>query len=348
MAAAPGRGRAPTMEDVAARAQVSRALVSIVFRDLPGASDATRGRVRQAADELGYAPDQRARLLSRRRTGLLGVQFGIEHPFHGELVEALYTAAEARGHELALSAVAPTRGEDRAVESLLSYRCEALILLGPRATAARLDALVARVPVVVVARNLRSREVDVVRTDDVGGARQATRHLIELGHRTIVHVDGGGAPGTADRRRGYRQAMEQAGLADQVRVLRGGLTEQAGAAAGRELVEMGVGEQPTAVFAFNDRCALGVVQAADRLGSATPADLSVVGFDDSRVATLPWVQLTTVRQDIRRLAVDAVDHAVARLDGSPRAAPSIVAPRLVVRGSTARRSPKRIRATPAG
>ncbi|WP_375432699.1 LacI family DNA-binding transcriptional regulator [uncultured Friedmanniella sp.] len=336
--ATPGHRRPPTMEDVAARAQVSRALVSIVFRDLPGASDATRERVRQAAQDLGYAPDQRARLLSRRRTGLLGVQFGIEHPFHGELVEALYTAAEARGHELALSAVARTRAEDRAVESLLSYRCEALILLGPRATAARIDALGARVPVVVVARHLRSRQVDVVRTDDVDGARQATRHLIGLGHRAIAHVDGGGAPGTADRRRGYQQAMEQAGLADQVRVLRGGLTEQAGAGAGAALLDARLGDgRPTAVFAFNDRCALGVVQAADRLGSATPTDLSVVGFDDSRVATLPWVQLTTVRQDTRQLAVDAVDHAVARLDGSPRAASSIVAPRLVVRSSTAHR-----------
>ena len=105
----PGPVRPATMEDVASRAGVSRALVSIVFRDMPGASDATRQRVRDAARAIGYAPDQRARLLSRRRSGLLGVQFGVEHPFHGEVVEALYAAAAGSGYDVALSAVAPSR-----------------------------------------------------------------------------------------------------------------------------------------------------------------------------------------------------------------------------------------------
>ena len=91
--------RRPTMEDVAARAGVSRALVSIVFRDAPGAGEQTRARVRAAAAELGYRPDTRARLLGRSRTGLVGVVFGVRHTFHTDLVESLYTAAEPAGYE---------------------------------------------------------------------------------------------------------------------------------------------------------------------------------------------------------------------------------------------------------
>lgn len=322
------------MEDVAARAGVSRALVSIVFRDLPGASDATRQRVRDAAAAIGYAPDHRARLLSRKRSGLLGVQFGVEHSFHGELVEALYTSAEERGYELALSAVAPTRDEDRAVASLLAYRCEALILLGPSTSTAVLDDLGARLPTVVVARNVRSRTVDVVRTDDADGARQATEHLIGLGHRRIAHVDGGKAPGADERRRGYRRAMKRAGLADQQLVVTGGITEQDGARAVDGLLdaERGVG-RPTAFFAFNDRCALGVIQTAADMGWKTPDDLSVVGYDDTRVASLPWVRLTTVRQDVGQLAALAVSQAVSRIDATRPGASVVVPPRLVTRHS---------------
>jgi hypothetical protein len=121
----------PTMEDVAARAGVSRALVSIVFRNQPGASEATRQRVRDVASKLGYAPDQRARLLGRKRTGQLGVAFGLQHGFHGELVEAMYAPAEHTGYELVLTGFAPSRSEGRAIDDLLAYRCEAVIVVGP-------------------------------------------------------------------------------------------------------------------------------------------------------------------------------------------------------------------------
>src|SRR4029450_11739953 len=95
---APG-ARPPTMEDVAARAGVSRALVSIVFRNQPGASESTRRRVRDVASMLGYAPDQRARLLGRKRSGQLGVAFGLQLGFHGELGGAMYGAGERAGYE---------------------------------------------------------------------------------------------------------------------------------------------------------------------------------------------------------------------------------------------------------
>src|SRR3954470_4583453 len=108
-------GRRLTLADVAAHAGVSVPLVSIVMRDVPGASPATRERVRRAADELGYRPDIRARLLRRTRSKLIGVVFGVQHAFHGDLLTGLYSAAEAVGYELALSAVTADRHERRAV-----------------------------------------------------------------------------------------------------------------------------------------------------------------------------------------------------------------------------------------
>ncbi|MEW2401168.1 LacI family DNA-binding transcriptional regulator [Streptomyces sp. NPDC046862] len=333
----PPEGKRPTLADVATRAGVSVALVSIVMRGAKGAGAGTRERVLEAAREIGYRPDARARLLRSNRSRLLGVQFGLQHPFHTDLVEGVYAAAEPAGYQVALSAVAPSRDERHAVESLLGDRCEALILLGPEAPAARLAELAAQLPVVSVARRLRPAVpgVDVVRTADDEGARQAVDHLVSLGHRDIVHIDGGRAPGAADRRRGYRTAMNRHGLGDRARVLPGGLTEEDGAAAARGL--LGDDPRPTAVVAFNDRCATGVLDTFLRARVGVPDEISVVGFDDSRLARLAHVSLTTVGQDVRRLAELAVGRAVGRVEGDGAEASggeTVVGPRLVVRSTT--------------
>lgn len=327
-------GRRTTLADVAAAAGVSTALVSIVVREAPGASAATRARVLAVADELGYRPDLRARLLRRSRSRLLGVVFGVHHAFHGDLVDGLYTAAERLAYELALSAVTPSRDERRAVAGLLADRCEALVLLGPQTPTAHLAGLAARLPVVVVARAVRHRAVDVVRTDDAAGLGQAVDHLVGLGHRRIAHVDGGRAPGAAERRRGYAGALRRHGLG-RPDVLPGGLTEDDGAAAARALLARA--DRPTAVTVFNDRCATGLLDVLRGAGVAVPGAMSVVGYDDSRLARLSHVDLTTVAQDAATLTRLAVDRAVARLDAAATGErEQVVAPRLVVRGTTAR------------
>jgi len=313
---------------------VSRALVSIVIRGAPGASEQTRERVLQAVAELGYRPDSRARLLSRSRSQLLGVVFGVQHAFHGDLVEGLYLAAERAGYEVALSAVTPSRDERRAVETLLDDRCEALILLGPQTPARQLAGIAHRLPVIVMARPVREPAVDVVRTADDQGLRLAVDHLVALGHRRIVHIDGGHAPGTADRRRGYRTAMRRHGLAEHTRILAGGLTEESGAAAARLLLQDPV--LPSAAAVFNDRCAIGVLDTLLRAGVTVPGDVSLVGYDDSRLARLSTVNLTTVGQDARTMANLAVTRAVGRLTGQQiTEREMIIPPSLVVRGTTA-------------
>ena len=324
-----------TMADVAARAGVSRALVSIVFRGVPGASPATRQRVMQAAEDLDYRPDQRARLLGSNRSRTIGVVFGLHHEFHAELLEALYRAIDPTGYDLALGAAAPTRDERRAVQSLLDYRCECLILLGPTLPRAAIEELSDRLPVIVVARALPRTSVDVVRTDDFTGARLAVEHLAGLGHTSITHVDGRRAPGAGERRRGYRAAMRDLGLLSETRIIAGGLTEGDGEQAAARLL---ASTPPTAVTAFNDHCAVGLLAAVRLRGMRLPSALSVVGYDDSHVAGLTTVALTTIAQDAPTLAASALDLALTRADhGRGGSSPSeiVVPPRLVVRHTTA-------------
>ena len=326
--------RRPTLEDVAALAGVSRALVSIVIRDAPGAGAETRARVLAAADELGYRPDARARMLGRSRTRLVGVSFGVAHAFHGDLVDGLYVAARDAGYELALSATTARRGEAEALAGLQQDRCEGMVLLGPQLPTAQLVAAARHLPVVVVARAVRSKAIDVVRTDDAAGLRLTVDHLAGLGHRRIAHVDGGSAPGAADRRRGYAEAMARNGLDAHTCVVPGGLTEDDGATAADALLTSPT--RPTAVAAFNDRCATGLLDRLRRAHVDVPGDMSVVGFDDSRLARLSHVDLTTVAQDTDGLAALALGRVIARLDGADVDRREVVlAPRLVVRGTTA-------------
>jgi DNA-binding LacI/PurR family transcriptional regulator len=329
-----GNGPSVTMEDVAARAGVSRALVSIVFREVAGASASTRERVLAAAAELDYRPDHHARLLGRKRSQTIGVVFGLPYEFHGELVDHLYAACETTGYDIALGAVTPARNEIRAIRSMVDYRVEAIVLIGSSLTRAGIAELNERTPAVLVARSLRSSPVDVVRTDDVAGARLAVEHLVALGHRAIVHVDGRSASGAAERRRGYRSAMRAAGLEDQEAMVGGGITDADGEAAGLELLDLGA--RPTAVTVFNDHCAAGLVAAQRLRGRRIPRDLSVVGFDNSHIAALSSLSLTTIAQDGSALARLALDQAIARADR--RTDPpqeTLVAPQLVLRNTTA-------------
>ncbi|MBU2669295.1 LacI family transcriptional regulator [Actinoplanes bogorensis] len=322
----------PRLSDVAAAVGVSPASVSLVLRGAPGPSAETRERVLAAAAELGYRADRTASLLARRRRHLLGVLLDVRNPFHAELVEEIQVEAEAAGYEVVLSTLTRARDEARAVETLLDFRCEALILLGPDASESELAALAAQVPCVVVGRSVRGAGVDVVRPADDVGVDAALDHLINLGHTRIAFVDGGRGAVASSRRRGYRRAMRRAGLT--AHVLPGDHTEEGGIRAGR-LIAAGPG-RPTAVVASNDRLAVGLMDAFVRAGLDVPGQISVVGYDDSTLARLAHIDLTTVNQDAPAQARNAVLAAVSRLDGGRTAASEMVlVPHLVIRGSTA-------------
>ncbi|GAC66719.1 LacI family DNA-binding transcriptional regulator [Gordonia soli] len=327
----------PTLVDVAAAAGVSKALVSIVMRGVPGASDETRARVFRIADELGYVPDQRARKLRQSSSGLLGVTFELREPFHGDLVEELYSAAADAGFDLVISAVAPSRSERAAIEALMRERVEGVIMVGPRAGEDVVAGWTAQFPITVVAREIRTPTVGSVRGDDAAGVELAVDHLVALGHADIAHVDGGDAPGADDRRDGFRAAMARHRKKGRARVVPGGLHHADGAQAMRAILDSG--RVPTAVVAFNDECAGGVVDTLIRAGFSVPTDISVVGYDDARLATRMAEPLTTVAQDAAAFAAHAVAGLVTMLGGGtpPRVVES---PHLVVRATTAPPTPR--------
>ena len=322
----------PRLSDVAARVGVSPASVSLVLRGAPGPSSETRERVLAAAAELGYRADRTASLLARRRRHLLGVLLDVRNPFHAELAEEIHVEADRAGYEVVLSTLTRSHDEPRAIETLLDFRCEALILLGPDAPDDELGRLAAQVPCVVVGRTAPGVAVDVVRPADDVGVDAALDHLIGLGHSRIAFLDGGRGTVAAARRRGYRRAMRRAGLA--ALVLPGDHTEEGGVRAGRRLAAGG--DLPTAVVASNDRLAVGLMDAFVRAGVDVPGRVSVVGYDDSTLAHLAHIDLTSVNQDAPAQAREAVLAAVSRLDDG-RTLPSelVLVPHLVVRGSTA-------------
>lgn len=258
--------------------------------------------------------------------------FSLRRPFEVEFVEHMYPVVAQLGYHLLLGAFTPDRGQDAVVDELLRYRCEGLVVVGPDLHGRDLEPLAAEVAVVEVGRGVTGGPVDIVRNDDAVGTRQAVEHLVDLGHTDVAFVDGGANPGAEHRRDGYRAAMSDHGLSGRIRVVPGGYTEDEGADAARTLLA----DLPTAVIAANDLCAVGVLDTMVRAGVDVPRDLSLVGYDDSRFGRIPGVDLTSVRQDIAKMARLAAKAVVDRLD-KPTRRPRDVAlrPRLVVRATTA-------------
>jgi DNA-binding LacI/PurR family transcriptional regulator len=320
------------MADVAKRAGVSRALVSIVMRNEPGASPENRERVWQAAKELDYRPNFAAQMLRRTRTKHLGVIYTMAHGLDADLVEALYPVAEEAGFSLALGAMTATRDWRRAAEELLEFRCEAIIVIAPEDDPRGFAEVAHAAPLIAVGRRIVG--VDSVHIDDPATSRLAVDHLVALGHRRIVHVDGGNEPGAAGRREGYLEAMRAHGLEEFAHVEAGDYSEESGAKAGFRLLDEKV--DFTAIAAANDRMAVGVTNSLILAGLRVPDDVSIVGTDDSALARMSHRDLTSVSQRVPTFAKHVVELAINRIDGSLEpSADVIIDPELVIRTSTA-------------
>lgn len=335
--AAPGAGEAgvhrPTMDDVARRAGVSRALVSLVMHDSPKVSEHRRAAVLAAADELGYSPHALARQLASRTSTVLAVLVSdLHNPYFADVVEAVDTAARGHGLDMILSTGGRRpAGERRAVGTMLGFRPAGLVLLSPVVPQAVLEQASAACPVVAVERDVRLPGVDTVTDDGRAGSALAVDHLVAQGHRSVVHLDGGHSAQAATRRRGYADAMRRHRLEPVVEPSE--YTEEGGAAAvGRLLAGR---RRFTALVAANDVNAIGAVTALEEAGLTVPGDVSVVGYDNTSLAGLRHIGLTTVdqsRAELGRLAVEAV---VGRLHGG-RTDPlrTRLQPALVVRRTT--------------
>jgi DNA-binding LacI/PurR family transcriptional regulator len=327
----PAGNRPPTIRTVAARAGVSKSLVSLVLQNSPRVSEEKRGAVLKAVAELGYRPDPVARSLAERRTRTIGVVIDdLSNPWYVALLDGLRPVLHEHGLRPLL---ADGHTEPDAVRALTDLRVDGLVVVGTPSSSAteQVNALGNRIPTVVAGtREPRLSTVDLVANDDYGGAQLATRHLLELGHRRIAHIVGAGEVGRL-RRAGHEAVIAEAGL--EARCVDGDWTEPTGHRVAGELLRSP--NRPTAILAANDLSAVGVLAAADDLGLRVPDDLSVVGYDDTWFARLQRLSLTTVDGHITQVGQVAGRTLIARIDGERgTAGVRLLFPALVERSST--------------
>jgi DNA-binding LacI/PurR family transcriptional regulator len=320
-----------TLQDIADAAGVSPGLVSMVLRGQSGPSVATAAKVTEVAERLGYRPNRAASQLASRRTRLLGVTSTPGNPYHGELVEEILSHTHDLGYEVLLSPVTRTHEELGAIQTLVDSRCEVIILLNTTLEPASLEKALDGLPAVVVGPTVDLPTVDVVRTDDSAAITMLVDHLVEFGHTRIAHVDGGDLYLPQARREAYQAAMLRHRLTPLV--VPGGETENRGAEAADELLRAGVS---TAVVAYNDLCAIGIMDRLQTLGMRIPGDISVTGFDNNRIARLHGIALTTIDPLKLEQARRAVDCAIERVDqGRTERVIHEFPPHLIVRATTA-------------
>ncbi len=344
------RNSAPTLEDVAQAAGVSRALVSLVMRDSPRVSIESRRRVTAAATQLGYRPNLMARNLASRKTMTIGVLLNdLHNPWFAEVTDGIHAAAERHGYQLILaSGRRSARLESRAIDTFLASRVDGVIVAGCRLPVARLESVAAEVALVSVGRAFTKSGtksgtkpgIGTVTTDDADGARMAVEHLHDLGHRRIAHIDGGRGAGAAPRRTGYLRTMRALGLGDNAQVITGDFTEEAGAHGAERLLRGAV--LPTAIFTANDLSAVGAIDVIERGGLVVPDHIAVVGFDNTSLAALNHIGLTTIDQPRREMGAVAATMLIDAINDRDELTAVLMSPSLVVRRTTARLLPNRL------
>nr|WP_172151442.1 LacI family DNA-binding transcriptional regulator [Isoptericola chiayiensis] len=314
------------MLDVAAAAGVSKSLVSLALRGDPGVSERTRERILAVADQVGYRPSLSARTLKQGRSMLVGVVISsLANPYHTEIVASVEDAAEAQGLSVVLAHGSRERHRlaDR-VQQLGDLGVDGLVVVSSWVPAEVLTTAARRAPVVMVGRTAEPVPgIDSVNNDDEHGAALVVRHLAAQGHERIAHVNGSRRPAGTARRRGYEDAMAAVGLESHVRTVEPDGVAELLAGPGR----------PTAVFARNDVEACDVLDHALDAGLAVPADLAVVGYDDTMLARRARPRLTTVQQQREVMGTRAVELLTGRLGGRADDVHEVLEPRLVVRAS---------------
>lgn len=326
--------RNPSLADVAKAAGVSSQTVSRVANGLDNVQPSTRLQVEAAMKQLGYRPNRAARALRTGRFKSIGVVvFTLESFGNMRTVAAIAAAAAAAGYSITLiSALARTR--DDVVDAIGRLEEQAVdgvvLLIESHLVDETRIALPADLPVVIVDSAIRP-DHGLVDTDQAQGARLATEHLLDLGHRTVHHISGPvGSISAGHREAAWRVTLQQHAR-EVPEVFRGDWTTHAGFELGRAVAaDAGI----TAVFASNDQMALGLLRACHEAGRAVPSTLSIVGFDDMPESDSFWPPLTTIHQHFEQVGRSCMQSLLAAFAGDDEPRQLVIPTRLVVRSST--------------
>ena len=338
----PKTGKA-TIRDVALRAGVSHQTVSRVVNCDKGVTPETKGRVEEAIADLGYRPNAIARYMAKGNTRTFAcITPNMTDYTFSSLIDGAETYAREHGYFM-ISASAPDAASFSVlVEQLVdSRRTEGLLVINPYADE-RHKLLPVDVPVVLMGASPRSEGLASVALDDAQGGYIATKHLIELGHRQIALISGPLEEDcTQDRLGGYERALKEAGLfVDPELLYAGDWSATSGQAAVDQFQE--IGAQFTAIFAQNDRMAVGAINHLQKSGLRIPEDVSIVGFDDMPLASYFAPPLTTIRQEILAIGSEAARLLLeAKEDPFAVSQQLLFPPELVIRSSTGKASERR-------
>jgi len=312
-----GRG-VTTIEDVARAASVSAMTVSRVINDGKNVRHSTREAVLEAIERLNYSPNTAARSLAAGHAIHLGLLYA--NPSAAYLAQFLIGALHAARNAGIHLVIESCESEDADEQAEVTRRfatsdVEGVVLPPPLSESqpimAELDAM--GIPFVTVAMGAPREDSLNVRIDDYAAAMEMTRYLLELGHRSIGFIKGHpNHVASHDRYRGFCDALDEAGIdSGKAPAEQGYFSYRSGLAAGERLLTGG--DRPTAIFASNDDMAAATVSVAHRMGLIVPDDISIVGFDDTALATSVWPELTTVKQPIAAMAEAAVELLIADL-----------------------------------
>ena len=325
-----------TIVDIANRANVSKSLVSLVMRGASNVSEERRTAVLRAAEELGYRPNRLAQGLVGGRTHTIGILLSDPHnPFFPETVDGIQDEADLLRYRVLLATgYRDPQRETRAVRDLLERRMDGIVLISPQFSTRVISDVALSTPTVLVGRRTQVPFLDSIVNDDYAGATLAVEHLAELGHRRIAHITGGIYAGAGLRRQGYERTMKRLGLERHVQIAAGEFTDEGGYLGAQRLLSGG--ERPTAIFVANDLAAMGVLTAVREAGLSVPGDISLVGYDNSYLAQLSNVSLTSIEQPRHEMGILAARFLLDRIE-SERTEPrrEVLKPRLVPRSTSA-------------
>ena len=307
-----------TIEDVARAAGVSAMTVSRVINHGKNVRESTRASVREAIERLNYSPNTAARSLAAGQATHIGLLYANPSAAYLAqfLIGALHAARSAGVHLVIESCESDDADEQAEVtRRFATSDVEGVILPPPLSESqpimAELDSM--GIPVVTVAMGAPRADSLNVRIDDHAAAMEMTRYLLDLGHRNIGFIKGHpNHVASHDRYRGFCDALTEAGIdCDKAPAEQGYFSYRSGLIAGERLLARA--ECPTAIFASNDDMAAATISVAHRMGLAVPDDVSIVGFDDTALATSVWPELTTVKQPISAMAEAALELLMADL-----------------------------------